>query len=52
MTYLFYDIITLYLNKGDIYVTAYDFIQPDNSLITNTLSLDPSYVSSEYMKIL
>ncbi len=52
LTFILYDIVTVDMSDNDIYLSAYDFIQPDTTLITNPESLDPSIVSTKYMDIL
>lgn len=48
LLFFFYDIIITYLKDNDVYLSAYDFIQPDASMVTNPQSMDPKYISENF----
>ena len=50
--FFFYDMVIAFLEDRQIYLSAYDFIQPDASLISNPDSMDPRYVTDRYSEIL
>lgn len=52
MTFLLYDLMIVYMKDNSVYLSAYDFIQPEANLVSNPKSLDPKYLSENYMKIL
>ncbi len=52
MTYFFYDIIIVYLENNDVYLSAYDFIQPDSNMINNFDSMSLQYISENFKKAL
>ena len=52
IVFFFYEMIITYLENKQIYMSAYDFIQPDNNLMSNPASLDPKYVTDRYSEIL
>lgn len=52
LIFFFYDMIIIYLEDKEIYLSAYDFIQPDANLINNPDSMDPKYVTDKYSQIL
>ena len=45
IAYFLYDIIIVYLDNNDVYLSAYDFIQPDSNMVNNFNSMDPLYIS-------
>jgi len=40
------------MKEKDIFISTYDYIQPDNSMINNKKSLDASYINEKVGKIL
>ena len=52
LTYFFYDILIKYNQDYAVYVSAYDYIQPDTNLINNPHSGDAEYISNEIVTIL
>lgn len=52
LLFFFYDMVIMFLEDKEIYLSAYDFIQPDSSLISNPESMDPQYVTNKYSEIL
>ncbi len=52
ISFFFYNILTIYLENNDIYLSAYDFIQPDSNMISNPASLDPEYISKNFNQAL
>lgn len=52
LLFFLYDTIIVYMKDRDVYLSAYDFIQPESNLITNPDSMSPKYLSENYMKIL
>lgn len=50
--FFFYDMIIMFLEDKEVYLSAYDFIQPDASLVSNPDSMDPKYVTDKYTEIL
>ena len=52
MIFFFYDTIITYMENNDVYLSAYDFIQPESNMVTNLDSMNPEYVSNHYMDIL
>ena len=52
MIFFFYDTIISFMEDNDVYLSAYDFIQPESNMVTNLDSMNPKYVSDKYMDIL
>lgn len=52
LLFFFYDMVIVFLEDKEIYLSAYDFIQPDANLISNPDSMDPRYVTNKYSEIL
>lgn len=52
LLFFFYDMVIAFLEDRQIYLSAYDFIQPDASLISNPDSMDPKFVTDRYSEIL
>ena len=52
LTFFFYDIITNTMHNNDVYLSAYDFIQPDANLINDPESMDPGYVNEHFKDVL
>lgn len=52
LTFFFYDIIIVYAKNNDIYLSSYDFIQPDSTMINSPESMDPVYISTNYKEAL
>ena len=48
LTFFFFDIISTYMKNNDVYLSAYDFIQPDANMVTNMKSMDPKYISDNF----
>lgn len=52
LVFFFYDMLIMFLEDREVYLSAYDFIQPDASLVSNPDSMDPLYVTNKYSEIL
>ena len=52
LTFLLYDMVTNTMHNNDVYLSAYDFIQPDVNLINEPESMDPGYVNEHYKEVL
>lgn len=52
VAYFLYDIIIIYLDNNDVYLSAYDFIQPDSNMVNNFNSMDPVYISRTFKEAL
>lgn len=52
LLFFFYDIIITFLKDNDVYLSAYDFIQPDSNMITNPDSLKPKFISENFKEAL
>lgn len=52
LTFLLYDMVTNTMHNNDVYLSAYDFIQPDVNLINEPESMDPGYVNQHYKEVL
>jgi hypothetical protein len=52
LTFFLYDIVTNTMHNNDVYLSAYDFIQPDVNLINEPESMDPGYVNSNFKNVL
>lgn len=52
LVFFFYDMLIMFLEDREVYLSAYDFIQPDASLVSNPQSMDPKYVTDRYSEIL
>ena len=52
LTFFIYDIITNTMHNNDVYLSAYDFIQPDVNLINEPESMNPGYVNANYKNVL
>lgn len=52
LVFFFYDMLIMFLEDREVYLSAYDFIQPDASLVSNPESMDPKYVTDRYSEIL
>lgn len=48
LLFFFYDIIITYLKDNDVYLSAYDYIQPDSTMVTNPKSMDPKDISENF----
>ena len=48
LLFFFYDIIITFLKDNDVYLSAYDFIQPDSTMVTNKDSMDPKNISQNF----
>lgn len=52
LTFFMYDIITNTMHNNDVYLSAYDFIQPDANLINDQDSMNPGYVNEHFKDVL
>lgn len=52
LTFFLYDIVTNSMHNNDVYLSAYDFIQPDANLINEPESMDPGYVNEHFKDVL
>lgn len=48
LSFFFFDIISTYMKNNDVYLSAYDFIQPDANMVTNMDSMNPKYISDNF----
>ena len=42
----------LHLHNKDIYLSSYDFVQPDSTMVNSPESMDPVYISNNYKEAL
>lgn len=52
LAFFLYDIIIVHADDNDIYLSAYDFVQPDSNMINSPESMDPLYISENFKKAL
>ena len=52
LTFFLYDIVTNTMHNNDVYLSAYDFIQPDANLINEQDSMNPGYVNEHFKEVL
>ena len=52
LTFFLYDIVTNSMHNNDVYLSAYDFIQPDANLINEPDSMNPGYVNEHFKEVL
>ena len=52
LTFFLYDIVTNSMHNNDVYLSAYDFIQPDANLINEPDSMNPGYVNEHFKDVL
>ena len=52
MTFFLHDVLTNTMHNDDIYLSAYDFIQPDVNLINEPESMNPGYVNEHFKEVL
>ena len=52
LTFFLYDIVTNTMHNNDVYLSAYDFIQPDANLINEPESMNPGYVNEHFKDVL
>lgn len=48
LAFFFYDLIIVYANNNDVYLSAYDFVQPDSTMINSPEAMNPVYISDNY----
>lgn len=48
LLFFFYDIVITFLKDNDVYLSAYDYIQPDSTMITNPQSMSPKDISENF----
>lgn len=47
-----YDIMIVHAENNDVYLSAYDFVQPDSTMINTPEAMDPVWISENFKKAL
>lgn len=48
LTMFLYDIVIVYAENNDVYLSSYDFVQPDATMVNSSKFMDPVYISNNF----